>query len=268
MWNFCLFEIKYRLKHLSTYFASLIVFIPLFYQFYLGTKPPIDSSNIVFLNAPIQLYAIILTTSQFSILLLSYFVFSMYHRLKTDKFDEILFSQPLKKRDYILGHLSGIAIILLIIMVIGLIITFSLKFTPFFPKELFTKDHLLNYLQPLLVIFIPNTFIFGAIYIFVATFTKKASSIFFTYVIIYMFRITLMVLEAATDISGRIFGYIDPMGAKAFDEFLSNLSLEDVNTKRVDIPLRLMMNRLIWAALGTVLIFLSIIKLKKIKHDI
>jgi len=184
----------------------------------------------------------------------------MFHRVKVNGFQEILFSQPLKRTSYIFGSFLGITIILLFFLIIGIII--SSRLNPMIDRMLFMQDKFVWYLRPMLIITLPNIYILGSLFISVAVFAKKASSIFIFLFGIVILRIVLFFILHESVIN---YVFLDPFCSAIINLELSDLPWGEVNTKTIEFNSLMLYNRLFWISLSSIIAFIAMRYMRK--HD-
>ncbi|MCK9330046.1 MAG: hypothetical protein M0Q94_09260, partial [Candidatus Cloacimonetes bacterium] len=114
MWEFCKYEIKYRLKHISTYVFTLVLMgLAVLLNLAAGGAIAGSAVNIggvgdkVAINSPFMIYVFSIAINIFSIFIMAALVNHMFSKDLENKFYPILFTKPIKKYQYIIGRFLG-----------------------------------------------------------------------------------------------------------------------------------------------------------------
>jgi len=260
MWEFCIFEIKYRLRHVSTYvFAGILVFLVVFIN--LAAAGMIGGARVqimgntekVFINSPAAIYTITLMLLTMGIFMMASFMNQMFSKDFDTRFYDILFCKPIKKYQYIVGRLLGNTALMLA-TIIACYLAFELSLlVPGIDKEVFTQSKLIWYIIPLFIEALPNFYFFGALFIATVIVTKKPSAVFGTGVFLY---ILLLVSERlSSKIENEVWAsLIDPFGGKALELTTKGWTAAESNTQLVGLSPYILWNRLLWIVVSTVIL--------------
>jgi ABC-2 type transport system permease protein len=206
-------------------------------------------------NAPFvveQFYSIM---SLFSLLMITAFLNSAAARDFMEKTSQILFTTPIKKRDFILGRFFGAVIICMIPFLgvsIGNLIGVQM---PWLDESLRGPTFWSGHIHGFLIFVVPNMFFAGAVIFSIAALTRST-------ILSFVGSIGLLVgyiisQNLIRDIDSEVIGaMLDPFGMRTFSVATKYWTVDDKNTMSMGFEGLLLMNRLIWMGVGVlVLIF-------------
>ena len=206
-------------------------------------------------NAPFiveQFYSIM---SLLSLLMITAFLNSAAARDFTEKTSQILFTTPIKKRDFLLGRFFGAVIICMIPFLgvsIGNLIGVQM---PWLDESLKGPTIWSGHIHGFLVFVVPNMFFAGAVIFSIAALTRST-------ILSFVGSIGLLVgyiisQNLIRDIDSEVIGaMLDPFGMRTFSVATKYWTVDDKNTMSMGFEGLLLMNRLIWMGVGVlVLIF-------------
>ena len=260
MLEFCIFEISYRLKHVSTYvFALILVSIAVLTQIAQGGgffAISISSSETMFINSPRQIYFFMGSLFMTSLFLMATFIHQMFSKDFESKFYGLLFTKPITKAQYIFGRLLGNIAIMLGIYIVSLLAFHFAVYLPNIDKELVTQAKFLWYLEPFFTILIPNLLFVSALFIAVVIATKKTASVFGMGFLIYAVREYASYLGRKIE-NDTLSTLIDPFGARAFSLSIRGWTPVELNTQMIGFPQYLIYNRIIWVTVAIIVLFIA-----------
>src|SRR5215510_15880355 len=106
-WELFLFEIKFRLKRVSTYVYFSIWFFMAFFSVSVRQFGPGSFGGKVFVNSPYVIAQVMSSLTAFGLVVISsIFGTSIYRDFEQGTY-QIFFTTPIKKRDYLGGRLLG-----------------------------------------------------------------------------------------------------------------------------------------------------------------
>jgi ABC-type transport system involved in multi-copper enzyme maturation permease subunit len=262
IWEFCIFEIKYRLKHISTYVFAFIL-VALMVTIVLVAGGALETGVVtiggfgdkVAINSPFMIYLLMMVMFLFGMFMMASFIGQMFSKDFETKFYNVLFTKPIKKTQYIIGRFLGNLLMMTTIMVLTMIAGEITAQLPLIDEGMALRANLTWYLNPLLVVTIPNLIFVGALFIAGIIITKKAS-------IVFGIAFLLMVMFSFADnITNKIdhevlAALVDPFGTKAITLATKGWTADELNTQNIDITKEILLNRLLWLFLsGIVMLF-------------
>ena len=170
--------------------------------------------------------------------------------------EALMFSTPIKKFDYLFGRFVG-SFMVLILIFFAMILGFTIG--EFMPSRDVTKllpYSFWHYLQPFLVLVLPNLFFTGAFFFAGGALTRKT-------VIIYTQGIILFVLYSISqnlmgDIDNREMGaLLDPFGIRTFGYVTRYWTPAQKNTMLVPLEGIMLYNRLLWMGIGVLALVIT-----------
>jgi len=215
MWNFCLFEIKYRLKSITTYiFAIILIAIALYriygvYNQYLASPNPERAMPI---NCSIYFTSYMYDFVYLIPVMMVVMMYLMFFKTLHKRFYQILFSKPITKYQYVLGSFLGDVIVMFGTFLVAMIVWRLTIALPAFPAPLVMPDKAYIYLANIFISILPNIVVCGCFCASAVLLTKRTSVIFivaFAYAVLYyvtrQFRMGVDVWwQYLVDISGHM----------------------------------------------------------------
>jgi ABC-type transport system involved in multi-copper enzyme maturation permease subunit len=260
MWNICLFEIKYRLKHATPYVFSVLLsvigILALIFVSDAFDKTPLTESEKTVINSMSELYYFWSQLFYLMVFMLAAFISQMFSKDIENRFYEVLFSKPIKKYQYVLGGYLGNVIVMSAIFLVSLIIYTITLYLPGIDQEKVIPGNLTAYILPVFVVILPNIFIFGALFVSVVLFTRKTAYVFVMgFLLLVLFFVTdIFIAKRGFELVGSL---IDPFASfPAMVEFVG-WSTYEFNTQTIFITPLILLNRVFWLILCSVLMFLG-----------
>jgi ABC-type transport system involved in multi-copper enzyme maturation permease subunit len=166
---------------------------------------------------------------------------------------ELFFATPLSRRAYLGGRFAAgyvAAVVVLIVVALGLLTGVLMPWVD--PLRL-GPTSLGTYLYAFAVAVLPDLFFLSALLFLLATLTRSMLS---TYIGVIAFFVLWQVAGTAVDSPDHLTlgAIIDPFGLGAFDVATRYWSAEDRNTRLPEIVGLLLVNRVLWVAVGAALI--------------
>lgn len=214
-------------------------------------------------------YQVYFHTSLFtlgSVFIIMFFAISAMLRDKQHTMEGLIFSTSIKKQQYFLSRFLGtfmFSVLAFSPFVLGYI--FGNFFFGLDPERL-ADFHLITYLQPWLLIVLPNIFICSAVVFSICTLTQKNLATYASAVFIYtLYFISSMFLNSpllaqavpASPESMVMAALADPFGIAAFFEQTQFWTPYQKNTQLLSFSGLFLMNRLIWILLSVGLLFIT-----------
>ena len=254
------FELEYRRNRSVTYIYFALTFIV---SFLLIASPARTAVGQMKANAP---YIISLWTLVIS------FVFTMVTSAVMGvaivrDFDynteAILFSNAIKKRDYLLGRFCGSFVVLVLIncgIWLGLMAAFAIgKIVPWDvgwrTRELLSFQPW-HYFQPFLLLTVTNLFITGALFFMSGALGRNT-------IVIYTQGILLIVIYQIVNIgladleTQKLAAILDPFGIKTFQYVTRYWTPSEQNTLLAPLTGVMLYNRLLWISIGALALVIT-----------
>ena len=257
-WEFFTFEMRFRLKSLSTYVYFLIWLAFSFLCIASESFGPVSSGNgKVLLNGP---WAISLNFSfclLFGLLIIAaIFGTSMLRDFQRDTY-QILFTKPISKFAYLGGRWAG-SLVVTVLIFSGLVLgTYLGTLAPWADQSRIGPNHLWWYLQPFLSLVVVQIFFCGSLFFAVAALTRKIFIVYLQGVALFMmYLIGVTVFSATRSLEHFWSGILDPIGLLLNNAVTRYWSVEQKNTLLYPwdfsgySPGVFLYNRLLWIAVG------------------
>ena len=246
-----LFELKYRFTRPATWIYFLLLFVVALILIGTGNTP---ASEKVFHNAPIVIANLLLLISIFGILIASAVMGVPLYRDLEHKTATFMFSYPISKFGYFMGRFWGSFVTLLFISSGALLgVYLGSLLGPAFGTDVerYGPNSLVNYLQPWFTLLVPNLWLAGSLFFSLIIFTRNIRSIYTGGIVIFIAYLLANFL--AQDIENKnIVQLIDPFGLNSFAYETRYLTPFEQNSYFLPLEGNLLLNRLLWMAVGLV----------------
>lgn len=266
------FEVKYHLKRPQTYvffllFLGLAVFIygamgGLFGKIY--TAPP-NTSGKVFLNSPYVIASFLSSATSVGLVIIPAIMGNAIYRDFRYTVSPLFGSRPLTDASYIFGRFTGAFLVTMMIfsgVFLGVFITSQL---PGMEEGRIGPTRMIAYLQPMLLLVIPNVFFIGSFFFAAATLTRK---LLLSYVGgILLFVLYSFVEGAVMSLENTEYvGLFNPFGATTLGQITQYWTVVEQNEMVIPVTGPLIANRLLWVAVGVLLLVLTYKRSGALKH--
>jgi ABC-2 type transport system permease protein len=255
-----LFEARQRLKLLSTwvyfgmFFAIAMLWMAaaggVFREAYVsfGTKALINSPHSVAITiAFLGCVGVIVMAAMVGRSVQQDFEYDMHH---------FFFSMPIKKRDYVFGRFAGAAATLVLVFASVPLGAWLGTFIPGVEADRVGPSVLWHYLQPFLVLLLPNLFIFGAIFFVLAALTRRMLPVYVASVVMMVGYIVAPGLARDLDYK-TLAALIDPFGTTAVIRMAEYWTVAERNTRMIPFEGVYLLNRAIWCGFALVVLMLG-----------
>jgi ABC-2 type transport system permease protein len=241
------FEIHYRIRQYNTYlyFIILLLFsiVAVDFMFEGGQLGPLKR------NAPIIIARTMGIMAALTLMIPSMLMGVAVLRDFDHRMESLLFVNPIKKRDYLLGRFLGSFVILVFIFTaipLGMMIGDGMPWHD--PDKLIPFD-CWHYLQPFLFLVVPTLFFGGALFFVTGALSRKLLIVYiqgFFFLIVYLLAINLV--KSAED--PFVTGLLEPFTFQTVLIATSSWNVNERNAAMVPLTGILLYNRLLWIALG------------------
>ena len=204
-------------------------------------------------NAPYVIMQILLVMSIMGVFVATAFVASAVQRDFEHGTHEILFSTPMRKRDYLLGRFFG-ALVTSMAVFAGVVLAVLVgSMMPWLEAERIGPTTAAPYLVTLAVIVLPNILLSGAIFFSLATITR---SMLWTFAGVIGFFVAYFVSRTLmTNLENQFLASIlDPFGSAAFEFATKYWTVAEKNTAVLPVAGVLLWNRLLWTGVAVAIL--------------
>lgn len=249
--EFLRFELRYWLRGMMVW-VFLAIFTIIFFAATVSDTVRVGSPlGNTHRNAPYVVQSFSAAMGLLSILMTTAFVDSAASRDFSTGTSALLFSKPIKRRDYLAGRFVG-AILVAMIPSLGVSLGIILAgWSPWVVPERWGPEPWAAHWQSILLFVVPNTLFFGSVIFAISVLTRSTR---------YSFIGTILLLVGYI-IAGNMLSSLenewiatlaDPLGGSAFDVATKYWTVEEKNTLTVPLTGYLLLNRVLWMSMAIV----------------
>ncbi len=246
-----LFEIKFRLKRVSTYVYFAIWFFMAF--FFVSVRDFGGSAGgKVFVNGPLNISLLMVQLTAFGLVVISaIFGTSIYRDFEQGTY-QIFFTTPMKKRDYLGGRMLGSFVITTLIfsgIIFGLMIG---KFMPWADQARLAPINLWFHIQPFLLFSVTEIFFAGALFFMVGALTRNIVFVYLQGVVFLAVQLIFLVLISnnPNNLNTYWAALADPLGIITLQKVARYWTITEKNTLTIPFTGVVAWNRLLWLGIG------------------
>ncbi len=261
------FDLARQFRSLSTYVYFLLLGAIAFLVM-LAAGGEFQSANVVIggggkvlVNSPFSLSVFISLLSYFGLLVVS----AITGRAAFQDFDcrthSFFFTAPIGKAAYLGGRfLASILILIAIFSSIAMGMALG-TVMPGLDKALLGPNHFSAYVQPYLVIVIPNLLVMGALFFSLAALTRRILPVYMTSVILLIGYLIATSLSAKIE-DKFVAALLDPFGTIAMGRVTEYWTVSEKNTRLLGLEGVLLWNRVLWMAVAGALLAFTYVRFK------
>ncbi len=244
-----IFELQYRKKRAATYIYFFIAMIFAFLSISTDMVMIGSSSGKVMENAPIKVAEMMAIMSAFLMMVSSAIMGVPVLRDFEHQTESLIFVNPIKKIDYLGGRFLGSFIVLLIIF-IGMLIGFLLSdFAPWRDATNLAPFNSWVFIQPFLILVLPNVFFSAAIFFAGGTLSRKNLVVYTQGIFLLVFF--LFASELTSDLDNKTLAMLtDPFGISTLQIYSEYWTIVEQNTLLIPLKGAVLGNRILWTAVG------------------
>ncbi len=243
------FELRFWLRGMMVWIFMLVI------AFMIGGALSSDHIRVggalenTYKNAPFVIQQFYAITGVLTLLMTTAFVNSAAARDFANNTNQILFSTPLKRFDFLLGRYIG-AVIVSVIPIMGVsLAALVVKYMPWVDAERWGPVRWDAHLMGILVFAVPDTIFIAAVIFAIAALTRST---------VLSFLGGLLLLVGAgisdallSDLANERWGILlDPFGANAFSQIAKYWTVAEKNNVVMGLQGDLLLNRIIWVTVG------------------
>jgi ABC-2 type transport system permease protein len=258
LWTFFWFELKLRLRSISTYIYFFMLFMLMFFA--VSAEDFMFGPGKLLLNGP---FALLVSFGQFtgfgSLLIAAIFGPAILRDFQLDTYS-LIFTKPVTKLAYLGGKWLASFLITLFVfsgMVFGGIVG---TFMPWADKSRLAPVHLSTYLWPFFSLSVVNIFFLGALFFCVAALSRRIIVVYLQGVSVLALYLILAISVIATNKLDRFWpSAVDPLGMIFTNSITRYWTVVERNSKHLEWTGVFLYNRLIWIAVGIVALVITYI---------
>jgi ABC-2 type transport system permease protein len=251
-WEFFSFELKFRLKSVSTYVYFALWFFLSFLC--IAAEDFLDVGNDkVLLNGPFSTALLYILFSFFGMIVIAaIFGTSILRDFQRDTY-QLLFTKPITKFAYLGGRWAG-SLVTTVFCFSGLMFGEAAgTLAPWADHTRILRGHFWWYLQPFLSITVVQIFFLGSLFFCIAALTRKLFIVYLQGVIFFLAYLIVRVVFAATNSLEHFWSAIfDPVGLRLFDSVTRYWTPVEKNTLLLPWSGVFLYNRLVWTGVGLI----------------
>ena len=256
-WEFFSFELKFRLKSLSTYVYFAIWFFLMFFCVAAEDFGTVGNGKVL-LNGPYTTsFTYCIFTLYGSIVIAAIFGTSVLRDFQRDTY-QLVFTKPITKFAYLGGRWAG-SLVTCIFAFSGLIFGEIVgSYAPWADQTRIVHGHLWWYIQPFLFIVVVQIFFLGSIFFMVSALTRKLFVVYVQGIALLIVYFALVNAFSATRSTEHFWsGVLDPIGIQMSDVIARYWTVAEKNTLLFSWSIHsgygvFLCNRLLWIAVGLV----------------
>ncbi|HEX6085331.1 MAG TPA: hypothetical protein VF266_12450 [Thermoanaerobaculia bacterium] len=241
------FEIDYRLRRPYTWILGA-VFVAVACLMAVGVLVgEAESAGDLHANAP-SLVAMATALVSMLGLVISAALFSEAALRDHDtRMSPLFATAPLTKTEYLAGRFAGTLLVNALFVSVVPIMLMLLMRPPFVKGELLGPFRAAAYVQPTIVLLLPNVLFTGALLFAVGVLTRRALAVFATAAFVFLGALLLEeYIEGERGLS-LLAALLEPLGFVALSEQWEFWTTHEKNTRPLDVDASLLWNRLLWA---------------------
>jgi ABC-2 type transport system permease protein len=249
-WEFFSFEIKFRMKSVSTYVYFGLWFFVSFLS--IAAEDFINVGNDkVLLNGPFSTAILYILFSFFGIIVIAaIFGTSILRDFQRDTY-QLLFTKPITKFAYLGGRWAG-SFVTTVFCFTGLMVGEAAgTLAPWADHTRIARAHLSWYLQPFLSITVVQIFFLGSLFFAVAALTRKLFIVYLQGVVLFLlYLIANTVFQTRNSLEHFWSAIFDPVGLRLFDSVTRYWTVAEKNRLLMPWSGVFLYNRLVWIGVG------------------
>ncbi len=255
--DFFFFELKLRLRSVSTYIYFLITFVMMILAVSVRGFDFVGTGKVL-VNGPYALtFGFTQITCFGTILIAAIFGPAILRDFHLDTY-QMIFTKPISKFAYLAGRWAG-SFVVTVFVFSGLIWgAMAGTFMPWADKERLAPIHLWIYLQPFLSITVVQIFFLGGLFFCVAALTRRIVIVYLQGVVLFAFYLILLLAVVATNKLERLWASIvDPLGMVLVLSVTRYWTVAERNSVLMQWSGTFLYNRLLWISVGMMALFIA-----------
>jgi ABC-type transport system involved in multi-copper enzyme maturation permease subunit len=249
LWHIAWFEIRYWLRSWMLWIFSLLIAAGIFGAVSSDQIQVGGALSNTFRNAPFVIQNFYALIGILTLLFSTAFVNSAASRDFSHNTYEIVFSTPLKRKDFLFGRFLGATLVSIIPMLgvsIGVLLA---KYMPWVEPERFGPVYWGAHLKGILLFAVPNAFFVAAVMFTVAVLARN-DMVSFAAALVFLTAYAVAESLIQNLERERLAALLDPFAMSAFALATKYWTVAEKNTLAIGASGPLLWNRLLWLAVG------------------
>lgn len=259
------FEVRQRLRRISTYIYFLI-FLALSVLFTCmaggaisGAAVEFGTGGKIWLNSPYALNVITMYITFLGIVVTGSIAGQATYQDTDSHISDLFYAAPITKFDYLSGRFLGALVVQILIFSSVGIGAFIGMHLPWLDQTRLGPNNAAAYLQPYLVLVLPNLVLTSAIFFGLAASWRKMLPVYVGSVLLLIGYFTAAQLSTNLSINTAS-ALADPFGAIAVDRLTQYWSPFQRNTQLIPFSGILLLNRALWLGLGVIVLVITYLR--------
>ena len=241
------FELKYRAKRADTYifFAFLLLFSMYGVDFVFNEM----DFSLVKKNSPLIVAKTMGVITGFCMIIASMIMGVSILRDFEYNIESLMYSNPIKKRDYLLGRFLGSFTVLLFVfsgVFFGMILG---EHMPWHQPDHLLPFNLFTYLKPFVIVTLPILFFGACLFFITGALTRKLMVVYTQGIFIF---VIFMLTKAITNESLK--AILDPFSLTTLTSITKTWTAAEISLQAIPFSGMLLYNKLFWVALGALIL--------------
>jgi ABC-2 type transport system permease protein len=253
------FELSRQVRALSTR-IYLLLFAALGFLWMTAVEGAFPNASIsfggdkIFLNGPYSLFESISAMSYLGLLIISAISGRVAYQDFDDQMHSFFFTSPISKRDYLAGRYVAAVIVLVVILAAAALGMWLATFLPNVDGQRLESNHFDWYVQPILIIIVPNVIIMSAIFFSMAALSRRILPVYMTSVLLLTGYLVASG-ELAKNLQYRVLAaMLDPFGDEAIDRVTEYWTISEKNSLMLWPQGVLLWNRALWLSIAAAIL--------------
>jgi len=241
------FELKYRVKRADTY--VFFVFLLLFSIYGVDFVFEKMDFSLVKKNSPLIVAKTMGAITGFCMIIASMIMGVSILRDFEYNIESLMYSNPIKKRDYLLGRFLGSFTVLLFVfsgVFFGMILG---EYMPWYRPDHLLPFNLFTYLKPFVMITLPILFFGACLFFITGALTRKLMVVYTQGIFIF---VIFMLTKAITNDSLK--ALLDPFSLTTLTSLTKSWTGAEISLQPIPFSGVLLYNKLFWVALGALIL--------------
>jgi hypothetical protein len=253
LYEFFIFELKYRLKRPETYFFFLLLFI----FSLVGIEFVFQGIDLglVKKNSPIVIAKTMGAITGLSMIMASMIMGVPILRDFQYDVTSLIYVNPISKRDYLIGRFMGSFTVLLLIFS-SILLGMSLgELMPWNNPDEFLPFQFINYLQPFLWVVMPILFFGASVFFATGALSKNLMVVYTQGIIIF---VLFMITKGITNETFQ--ALLDPFSLTTLTQASKGWTVNDRNTQLIPMTGIMLSNKLFWIITGLLVLVICYVR--------
>ncbi len=252
-WTILRFELRYHLRRPSTYLFFLMLFLAAFFSIASDAVDLVGARGNVMKNSPFVLAQTMTALTAFGQVITTALVGTAILRDFQLKSHELVFTTRVTRMAYLAGRFCGAYLVMLLVYAaIPLGAAFG-TIMPWIDHTQLQAFRLASYVQPFLLILVPNVLFISALFFAVGALTRNLFAIYIQgIVLLVVWQISQQVLGDLDKV--RLASLVDPFGLVTVMEATRYWTIAEKNSRLLTLTGVLLWNRVLWIGIAAVIV--------------